>query len=163
MPRQSGLLCRNGRYCLNVRVIMNGLYLRIAASLCVIVCVVACTPAASDQVNISPDGTDPAKFFLACHDVPAYDVFVAIAKYRKYEIRFDQRAEAICRKTKVGGLFHQPWEGGGTDIEQVAQMIVTVATDRASLPPGDRLKFVEPTKGDPVAKVIVVNKSRPSQ
>jgi hypothetical protein len=142
---------------------MKGLHLRIAASLCVIFCAVACTPAANDEVNISPDGTDPARFFLVCHDVPAYDVLVAIAKYRKYEIRFDQQAEAICRKVKVGGLFHQPWDEGGTDIEQVAGMVVTVAYDSAGLPPGDRLQFVEPTKSDPVAKVKFVKKSQPSQ
>ncbi|EDY15792.1 hypothetical protein CfE428DRAFT_6685 [Chthoniobacter flavus Ellin428] len=138
---------------------MKRLSLRIAGALCVMVGAVACTPAASDKVVIFPDGPDPAKFFLQCDDVPGYDVLVAIAKYRKYEIRFDPRAEALCRQTKVGGLFYQPWEGGGTDVEQAAQMVVTVVYDKANLPPGDRLVFVEPTKSDPVAKVTVVSKS----
>jgi hypothetical protein len=108
-------------------------------------------------MQFSASDGQPGHFRLVCHDVPAYDALVAIAKRSGYVLTFDPAAEAACRRMNLNGVYCQPWMGlDGAHIESV---IAETVSTYADVPPGRLVRFVRAKGKNASARITMVNRT----
>ena len=103
------------------------------------------------EVKIFQNDGKGAGYRVVCDGISAYDALTAVAKFRRYELNFDEAAAKACRSVILTGVFG-PW--GKIEAEGI---IVEFVNGDANLPYGHFLEIVKSGRRKPRINIIVVN------